>query len=200
MRTVTAVESVTLDGVMQGLGRPDEDPRGGFAEGGWGPPYADPVMAEAMGRDMAGTGGIVLGRRTYLDFFGYWPRQDDNPYTDVLNATQKHVASRTLTGPLPWQNSSLLAGDAAQALAALKQKPGGDLVILGSGALVRSLLPAGVIDTVTLLIHPLILGSGRRLFADAGPRLGLRLRDTVTTTTGVVIATYAAGSGPARGA
>ena len=189
MGKLVAFESLTLDGVMQAPGRPDEDRRGGFEHGGWAAPYADPVMAEVAGEGMATNGGILLGRRTYEDFFEVWPKQTDNPFTDVLNNTQKYVASRTLKEPLSWENSTLLDGDAADAVLDLKSQVEKDIVVLGSGALVRSLMRRDLIDTYMLLIHPLVLGSGRRLFEDGG-LAKLRLVDSRTTTTGVVIATY----------
>jgi dihydrofolate reductase len=189
MSKVVVVNNVTLDGVMQAPARPDEDRRGGFTRGGWALPYNDEVMAQRMGRNMSQGGSLLLGRRTYEDFYGVWPSRTDNPYTEVLNNTRKYVASTTLAEPLPWQNSTLLQGDAAQAVARLRQQPGKDLVVLGSGALIHSLLPHHLIDEFVLLIHPLVLGSGRRLFPD-GAAVALRLTDSVTTTTGVVIATY----------
>ena len=189
MSKVVVVNNVTLDGVMQAPARPDEDRRGGFTRGGWALPYNDEVMAQRMGRNMSQGGSLLLGRRTYEDFYGVWPSRTDNPYTEVLNNTQKYVASTTLDEPLPWQNSTLLRGDAAQAVARLRQQPGKDLVILGSGALIHSLLPHHLIDEFVLLIHPLVLGSGRRLFPE-GAAVALRLTDSVTTTTGVMIATY----------
>jgi dihydrofolate reductase len=182
--------SVSLDGVMQAPGRPDEDTRDGFEHGGWAIPYSDPVMAEIATKDMADTGAILLGRRTYEDFYSFWPHQTDNPFTEVLDNTLKYVASTTLREPLPWRNSALLEGDAADAVARLKQQPGKDLVVLGSGALARSLLERDLVDRYVLLIHPLVLGTGRRLFQDGGPSAALRLVDARTTTTGVVIATY----------
>jgi len=181
--------SLTLDGVMQGPGRPDEDKRGGFSHGGWAVPYSDPVMASYAG-SMTNTDGILLGRRTYEDFYSVWPKRTDNPYTEVLNNTQKFVASRTLEEPLPWVNSTLLKGDAAQTVAGLKERPGKDLVILGSGELVRSLMRGNLVDEYILLIHPLVLGSGQRLFPDSGSSAALRLVDSKATTTGVLIATY----------
>jgi dihydrofolate reductase len=189
MSKVVVVNNVTLDGVMQAPARPDEDRRGGFTRGGWALPYNDEVMAQRMGRNMSQGGSLLLGRRPYEDFYGVWPSRTDNPYTEVLNNTRKYVASTTLAEPLPWQNSTLLQGDAAQAVARLRQQPGKDLVVLGSGALIHSLLPHHLIDEFVLLIHPLVLGSGRRLFPD-GAAVALRLTDSVTTTTGVVIATY----------
>ena len=189
-RRIVVFTSLTLDGVMQAPARPDEDVRGGFQHGGWAAPYSDASMAAAAGESMATTEGIILGRRTYEDFYSVWPNRTDNPYTEVLNNAQKYVASRTLKEPLPWVNSTLLKGDAAQAVARLKEQPGKDLVILGSGELVRSLMRSNLIDRYILLIHPLVLGSGKRLFPDGGSPAPLRLIDSKTTTTGVVIATY----------
>jgi len=179
--------NLTLDGVMQAPGRPDEDRRGGFEHGGWAMPYA---TMEAAEESMAYTGALLLGRRTYEDFYAVWPNRTDNPFTAVLNNTQKYVASTTLSEPLSWSNSTLLKGDAAEAVARLKEELGKDLVILGSGELVQSLMRRNLVDEYVLLIHPLVLGSGRRLFADGGAFAALRLVDTKTTTTGVVIATY----------
>ena len=191
MRRVTVTEHLTLDGVMQAPGRPDEDTRGGFEHGGWAIPGNDEVMATVMGEGMARGGSLLLGRRTYEDFYGFWPHQKDNPFTDVLNDIEKFVASRTLTEPLSWNNSTLLEGDAADAVKELKEQPGEDIGVLGSGELVQSLIRHQLVDEYLLMIHPLVLGSGRRLFPD-GVHSSLRLVDSVTTTTGVVIATYRA--------
>jgi dihydrofolate reductase len=139
---------------------------------------------------MATTGALLFGRRTYEDFYSVWPNRTDNPFTAVLNNTQKYVASTTLKEPLPWINSTLLKGDAAEAAAQIKEQPGKDIVILGSGELVRSLMRHNLIDEYMLLIHPLILGTGRRLFPDDGVFAALRLVNIQTTATGVVIATY----------
>jgi dihydrofolate reductase len=190
VRKVVVFTSVTLDGVMQAPGRPDEDPRGGFTHGGWASAYNDPVMGAVAAEGMANTGPILLGRRTYQDFHSFWPHQTDNPFTEVLDNSQKYVASTTLSEPLPWKNSTLLEGDAAEAVAALKRQPGKDMVVLGSGELVQALMRRTLVDQYVLLIHPLVLGSGRRLFPDGGAPATLRLVDTKTTTTGVVIATY----------
>lgn len=188
MGKVTAICNLTLDGVMQAPGRADEDERGGFTHGGWAKPY----MADAMNRLMAeerggGPEAMLFGRRTYQDFFGFWPHQEANPYTEHMNKVQKYVVSRTLAEPLPWQNSTLIGGDAAAGIAALKQET--DLILMGSGALVRSLLPSRVIDEFKLLIHPLVLGSGQRLFDD-GTEATLHLHSAVATTTGVILASY----------
>jgi dihydrofolate reductase len=191
MSKVIAFMLLTLDGVMQSPGRKDEDRRDGFEHGGWATTYADPIMGKVAGESMAGTGALLFGRRTYEDFYAVWPkRTDDNPFTAVLNNTQKYVASGTLQEPLPWINSTLLKGDAAEAVAKLREEPGKDIVVLGSGDLVRSLTRHNLIDRYVLQIHPLVLGSGRRLFAEDGAYAALRLVDTKTTTTGVVIATY----------
>jgi dihydrofolate reductase len=190
MRRIVVVESITLDGVMQAPGAPDEDTRDGFAHGGWALPYNDEVMGREMAKGM-GTTELLFGRLTYERFYAHWPNQPEpNPFTQVLNATQKYVVSTTLSEPLPWVNSTLLAGDAATSVAKLKEQPGKDLAVLGSGELVRSLLRHDLIDEYTLLIHPLVLGTGRRLFADHGSAATLRLAGSVTTTTGVVVATY----------
>jgi len=182
--------NLTLDGVMQAPGRADEDTRGGFKHGGWAAPYFDPVMARAAAEGIAKRPALLLGRRTYEDFYSVWPQRTDNPFSEVLNNAQKYVASRTLKEPLPWMNSTLLKGDAAEALAALKQQLGEDFAVLGSGQLVQSLMRGSLIDEYILSIHPLVLGSGRRLFAEGVPLAKLQLVDTKTTTTGVVIATY----------
>ena len=191
MTDIQVFMSVSLDGVMQAPARPDEDTRGGFSRGGWATKYADPAMWEGMGR----AGSLLFGRRTYEDFYGVWPTRSDNPFTPVLNASQKYVVSRTLEEPLPWENSTLLRGDAVVAVAGLKEKLDQDIMILGSGELVRSLMASDLIDAYTLLIHPLVLGEGQRLFADGGPPADLGLVGSKTTGTGVVIATYRTGIG-----
>jgi dihydrofolate reductase len=194
MRRIVVFMNLTLDGVMQAPGRSDEDRRDGFEYGGWATPYADPAVGKAAGESMAKTDALLFGRRTYEDFYSVWPNRTDNPFTEILNNTQKYVASTTLKEPLVWKNSTLLKGDAAEAVARLKEEPGKDIVILGSGELVRSLMRPrmrpNLIDEYVFLIHPLVLGSGRRLFPDDGTRAALRLSDVQTTTTGVVVVTY----------
>jgi dihydrofolate reductase len=192
MRKVVVFTSLTLDGVMQAPGRPDEDTRGGFGHGGWALPYNDEVMGKVVGENMAGSGSLVLGRRTYEDFYGFWPKQADNPFTEVLDNTRKYVASTTLAEPLPWRNSTLLEGDAAEAVARLKREQGKDLTVLGSGELVQALRRRDLVDEYVLLIHPLVLGTGRRLFPEGGGTASLRLTGSTATTTGVIIATYQA--------
>lgn len=190
MRQLSVTNSVTLDGVMQAPGGPDEDRRGGFEHGGWAAPFSDAVMARKMGEGMAARSQLLFGRQTYESFASYWPHQTDNPFTEVLDNTQKYVASRTLTEPLPWQNSTLLRGDAADAVAELKDTEGPDLVILGSGELITSLAQRQLIDTYILLIHPVVLGTGRRLFPDGAALARFTLTESVSTTTGVIMATY----------
>jgi dihydrofolate reductase len=190
MSRLVVINHLTLDGVMQAPGRADEDRRGGFEHGGWARPYGDEVMGRVMGEGMAKGGALLLGRRTYEDFAAFWPKQRDNPFTPVLNERRKYVASRTLQEPLPWVNSTLLEGDAADAVARLKQEQDDDLAVLGSGELVQTLMRRNLVDEYLLTIHPLVLGSGRRLFTDGGAYATLRLVEAITTTTGVVIATY----------
>jgi dihydrofolate reductase len=191
MRSITATMFVTLDGVVQALGRPDEDPRGGFTHGGWGPRYNDEVMGRELAKGMARPGDMLLGRRTWQDFTTAWGRATDgNPFTAHLNAATKYVVSRTLPDADAWQNSILLRGDAVDTVAALKARPGNDLSINGSASLVRSLHAAGLIDHYTLLIHPLTLGSGTRLFEGTAPLTEFDLTGSVTTGKGVIIAHY----------
>jgi len=189
MTRIVVFMNLTLDGVMQAPGRPDEDVRGGFSHGGWATPYADPAMGRVAAESMATTGALLFGRRTYEDFYAVWPHRKNNPFTEVLNNTRKYVVSTTLEEPLPWSNSTLLKGDAVKAVAELKARPGKDIVVLGSGALLQSLMAHNLIDEYVLQIHPLVIGSGSRLFND-GPFAALRLVGTKTTTTGVVIASY----------
>jgi dihydrofolate reductase len=187
MSKVVVLTNLTLDGVMQGPAGPDEDRRDGFEHGGWAAPYA---AMEATGNTFASAGALLFGRRTYENFYAVWPKQTNSPYTEFLNTIPKYVASTTLKEPLPWSNSTLLKGDAAQAVSQLKEQPGKDLLIMGSGELIQSLMRANLIDDYVLLIHPLVLGSGRRLFPDGGAAATLRLVATSTTDKGVVIATY----------
>jgi len=187
MGKIIAFINVSLDGVMQAPARPDEDPRGGFTHGGWGAPYA--AMASA-GEAMANAGGLLLGRRTYENFHSVWPKRKESPYSAYMDNVQKYVASRTLKEPLPWQNSTLLSGDLVNALTELKKSQDKDLVIMGSGELIRSLMPDNLVDEFVLLIHPLVLGQGQRLFADGVPSTPLELVSTKTTDKGVIAATY----------
>jgi dihydrofolate reductase len=198
MGRVVVMNHLTLDGVMQGPGRPDEDTRGGFTYGGWGERSAMPgdAAGKAMGERMAAGGGLagwLFGRRTYESLLASWNTRGC-PFKDALNNAPKYVASTTLIEPLPWPNSTLLHGDAAEAVGALKARSDGVLAIMGSGMLIGSLMAADLIDEYLLMIHPLVLGAGRRLFPE-GVHVSLRLTESATTSTGVVIASYE----PARG-
>ena len=188
MSRVVVLNHITLDGVMQGPGRPDEDTRDGFEHGGWSIDDNDDVMGQALGVRLAESGGLLLGRRSYEDMLAYW-NTTDSQFKDALNNAPKYVASNT-SEPLSWPNSTPLTGDVPKAVSELKERPGGDLHIMGSGVLIQSLMPHGLIDEYMLLIHPLVLGSGHKLFQDGGPFTTLRLVDNVSTTKGVVIATY----------
>ncbi len=189
MSNVVVFTNLTLDGVMQAPGRPDEDRRGGFQHGGWGAPYAAMTSSEA-GESIPNFGALLLGRRTYEDFFAYWPKQTDSPFTEVLNKMQKYVASTTLEEPLPWMNSTLLKGDVPKAVSGLKAQPGMDIVVMGSGELVQALMKYKLVDKYVLLIHPLVLGSGRHLFPDGGASAALHLVSAKATPNGVVVASY----------
>jgi dihydrofolate reductase len=190
MSEIVVINHVTLDGVMQAPGLPDEDIRGGFEHGGWAAPNTDEVMLGVLGKGMAHGGPLLLGRRTYEQFYDLWPKQTDNPFTEVLNKAQKYVASTTLSEPLPWSNSTLLKGDAGEAVARLKDESEERIGVLGSGDLIQTLREHDLVDEYLLMVHPLVLGTGRRLFEDGGPYRPLRLADSVVTTKGVVIATY----------
>ena len=187
MRKITVFTNLTLDGVMQAPGRPDEDKRGGFPYGGWAAPYA--AMTQAGG-GMSDAAPLLMGRRTYEDFYSFWPKQKDNPFTEILNKAEKYLASTTLKEPLPWSNSTLLKGDVAKAIAQLKDEPGKDFLVMGSGEFVQTLMKHNLVDQYILLIHPLVLGIGRKLFKDGSAYSALQLVESKTTPNGVVIATY----------
>jgi dihydrofolate reductase len=189
MSRVVVINHLTLDGVMQAPGRREEDTREGFVHGGWAAANVDEAVNAAMGARMPQSGGLLLGRRSYEDMLGFWNTQD-SPFKDILNSSPKYVVSRTLREPLPWPNSTLMSGDVAEAVAHLKQQPGKDLTVMGSGELIQTLMRHGLVDQYLLFIHPLVLGTGRRLFADGGPPASLRLVDSTVSTTGVLIATY----------
>ena len=188
MRKIAAVESISLDGVMQAPGRLDEDERGGFAHGGWAVPFAaDPVQGRVMAGHMRGESDLLFGRRTYEDFHRSWAGRTDNPFSPRLDAGRKYVVSGTLAEPLIWANSVLLPDVAA--VKALPDGPG--LTLLGSGQLLRALLAEDLVDELLLLVHPIVLGAGQRLFADDGPHARLRLADVTPTGAGVLITQYA---------
>ena len=188
MGRVIVMNQLTLDGVMQGPGRPDEDTRDGFAHGGWAVPHGDEAMVTKMGERMGGDWAFLFGRRTYEDLLASWNAQG-GPFKDALNNARKYVASSNPTARLGWPNSTLLHGDVPAAVADLKQRSGTNLVIMGSGVLTGSLMAANLVDVYLLMIHPLVLGTGRRLFPE-GVQVPLRLADSLITSTGVVIASY----------
>ncbi len=191
MSRIIVINHLTLDGVMQGPGRAEEDTRDGFAHGGWGSAHVDDAVSNAVYARVSEGGGLrlLLGRFSYEDMLGYWNTQD-SPFKHGLNNATKYVASRTLREPLAWPKSTLLRGDVADAVVQLKRQPGADITVMGSGELIQTLMCHHLIDEYLLLIHPLVLGTGRRLFAASGPPVTLRLVDSVNTATGVLIATY----------
>ncbi|GAB3401128.1 dihydrofolate reductase family protein [Schumannella luteola] len=197
MARISVTESVTLDGVMQGLGRADEDTRGGFDRGGWGDGYQDEASMRFMGEGMAEQGVMLFGRRTYDDVLGHWTAvTESNPFTEHLVNATKYVVSRSSHTQLAYPNSTLLAGDAVETVGRLKGEVDGAISIIGSGELVRALHAAGLVDEFTLQIHPIVLGAGTRLFADgdaergAVARADLVLERSVVTSTGLIIAQY----------
>lgn len=187
MRKIVVFTNLTLDGVMQAPARQDEDTRDRFPYGGWGAPYAAMSFVNNSSLD---TGPMLFGRRTYEDFYSVWPKRTDSPYSQILNNAQKYVASTTLKEPLPWVNSTLIKGDVPAALAELKSQPGKNFLVMGSGVLVGTLLQRHLVDLFVLLIHPLVLGTGRRLFPEGSPYTSFKLLEAKPTPNGVVIATY----------
>jgi dihydrofolate reductase len=189
---------LTLDGVMQAPGGPEEDPDGGFAHGGWSFPYGDEDFGAAMTGWFEHASAFLLGRKTYEIFSSHWPRVTDpgDPIAAKLNALPKYVASTTLASA-DWQNSSILAGDAAAEVAKLKEQPGDELQVHGSGKLAHTLIDHDLIDEYRLLVFPVHLGSGKKLFRDGAKAAALRLTGATTTGAGVVIATYQP-AGPVR--
>ena len=191
---------LTLDGVMQAPGGPDEDRDGGFEHGGWSFPYSDPDFGATMAGWFAQADAFLLGRRTYDIFSGYWPQVTDpgNPIASKLNALPKYVASTTL-GSVAWHNSVLLGGDVATEVGKLKEQPGRELQVHGSGGLAQTLISADLVDEYRLLTFPVHLGAGRKLFRD-GLRAGaLRLVSSATTSTGIVVARYEPDGAPRHG-
>lgn len=187
--SVLVINHVSLDGVMQGPGRPDEDTRGGFAHGGWAESASDQATAEAMGRAMSRPFSWLFGRRSYEDMLSHW-NQAGGPFKDGLNQVPKFVASSDPSADLPWPNSTLITGDVPARVAQMREQQETDLVVMGSGQLVRSLLPHGLVDKVLLFVHPVLLGSGRRLFGSDEQARRLRLVESTATDTGVLIVTY----------
>jgi dihydrofolate reductase len=193
MRKVIVNEFMSLDGVVQAPGGADEDTAGGFRHGGWHMQYMDDVAQQRALAGIVEAGGFLLGRGTYEIFAAYWPNasEEEQVLAEPLNSKPKWVASRTLGGELAWQNSTLLEGDASDAVAALKRGDGADIHVIGSPQLVRTLLDGGLVDELRLMIDPVVLGGGKRFFEDDGELRSLRLVDSETTSTGVILATYA---------
>ncbi|WP_433475998.1 dihydrofolate reductase family protein [Spirillospora sp. CA-142024] len=196
---LTVTTFITLDGVGQAPGGPDEDRSGGFEHGGWSFPFADEDFGRAVSGWFAEADAFLLGRRTYEIFAGHWPKMTDenDPVASKLNSLPKYVASRTL-GTAEWAGTTILEGDAAEAVAKLKAEPGRELQVHGSLDLVQTLIKAGLVDEVRVLIFPVVLGTGKRLFDDIVPT-GLRLTDSKVTSTGVTIQTYQPTGRPAYG-
>jgi dihydrofolate reductase len=187
---VRVIEFLSLDGVMQAPGAADEDTEGGFQHGGWQRPYFDDVLGATAAEGMAETDAYLFGRKTYEKMAAYWPTApEDDPYGRHMNSTPKYVASRTLQD-VEWQNSTLIEGDVAEKVARLKEQPGKNIAVLGSGDLVQTLLEHDLVDEFFLAVYPLVLGSGKRLFRDSDQVRKLRLVDSKPTSTGGVILTY----------
>jgi dihydrofolate reductase len=191
MRIVVS-EFLTLDGVMQGPGGKEEDTEGGFQHGGWqlDNDYIDDVAGRVIMESFEESGSMLLGRRTYDIFAGYWPTSNEEPIAGLMNSMKKYVASRTLKSPLEWENSELLEGDTVEAVRELKGQPGKDLVVIGSGDFAQTLIDNDLVDEYRLMIHPIVVGGGKRLFRDGNPLAKFALTDSKISTTGVVILTY----------
>jgi dihydrofolate reductase len=192
MRKLIVNEFMSLDGVVQAPGAEDEDTSGGFQHGGWHLRYFDEPSQKWVVDGLNSAGGFVFGRRTYETFAAYWPNAsaEEQVIAQPLNTRPKYVASTTLTEPLAWQNSTVLQGDVAEAVAALKQEDGAELQVIGSTQLVQTLIEHDLVDELRLMIDPLVLGGGKRIFRDDGALRPFRLVDSQVTTTGAIIATY----------
>jgi dihydrofolate reductase len=193
MRKVIVNEFMSLDGVAQAPGGAEEDTSGGFAHGGWHMRYMEDELAQRwVLESILAAGGFLLGRRTYEIFAAYWPKapEEEQVIAEPLNTKPKYVVSTTLTNPLDWQNSTLVEGDVAAAVAALKQEDGGDLHVIGSTELVQTLIEHDLVDEFRLMIDPVVLGGGKRIFRDDGSLKPLRLVDGQVTSTGAILATY----------
>jgi dihydrofolate reductase len=188
---LTTTTHVSVDGVMQGLGGPDEDRSGGFERGGWAPPLFDNEAATFLDQVYQRADAFLFGRRTYEIFAGYWGVMADsgNPIAAALNTRPKYVASTTLTDP-QWADTTVLSGDVGAAIGELKAKPAGELQVHGSGNLVRWLLANQLVDEITLLVYPVVVGQGTRLFPDTGPDVALELVESRSTPKGVTIQVY----------
>jgi dihydrofolate reductase len=191
MRKLIVSEFLTLDGVMQAPGNPDEDRSGGFDRGGWQLDYFDDALGAYVMGALESTDAYLLGRRTYEIFAAHWPKQGpEDPLAGMFNNTTKYVVSTTLNAPLEWQNSQLIQGDVPAEIAKVKAAAGKDIQLIGSGQLVDTLTKNDLVDEYRLMIHPVVLGKGKRLFREGTPAK-LRVIDSKTTSTGVVMVTYA---------
>jgi dihydrofolate reductase len=197
MRKVIVNEFMSLDGIVQAPGGEDEDTTGGFEHGGWHMRYMEEPAQKRVLEGIVEAGGFILGRRTYEIFAAYWPNapEEEQVIAEPLNTKPKYVASRTLSDPLEWQNSTVLQGDVPEAVTALKQEDGADLHVIGSTELVQTLIEHDLVDEFRLMIDPVVLGGGKRIFRDDGAFRPLRLVDSLVTTTGAIIATYAPAEG-----
>jgi dihydrofolate reductase len=198
MRKVIVNEFMSLDGVVQAPGAEDEDPSGGFQHGGWHLRYFDDLSRKWVLDGLTAAGGFLLGRRTYDTLAAYWPNapEEEQVIAQPLNTLPKYVASRTLSEPLEWQNSTVLQGDVAEAVAALKQGAGGELQVIGSTELVQTLLEHDLVDEFRVMLDPLVLGGGKRIFRDDGALRPLQLVEHHVTTTGAILASYAPADEP----
>jgi dihydrofolate reductase len=192
MRKLRVIEFLSLDGVMQAPAAPDEDTEGGFRHGGWQRPFVDDVLGATAAEGMSATDAYLFGRKTYEHMAAHWPKApEDDPYARHLNETPKYVASTTLES-VEWRNSTLIEGDVAEEVAKLKEREGGNIAVLGSGHLVQTLMKHDLIDEYFLVVFPIVLGSGKRLFRETDQPVRLRLVDSKPTSTGGLILTYRA--------
>jgi dihydrofolate reductase len=190
MRKLVVIDFLSLDGVMQAPGQPEEDTEGGFKHGGWAVPYHDQGLAESVAVSMAATDAYLFGRKTYENFAAYWPTAPrEIPFTDHLNNTAKYVVSKTLTNP-EWHNSTVIDGDAVDEIRKLKRQSGKNIAVLGSGELVQTLIENDLVDEYFLTVYPIVLGGGKRLFRDNDQLKKLELVNSQTTSTGGVALTY----------
>jgi dihydrofolate reductase len=190
MRKPAVIDFLSLDGVMQAPGQPEEDTEGGFKHGGWAIPYHNEELAESVADSMAATDAYLFGRKTYENFAAYWPTAPrEIPFTDHLNNTAKYVVSTTLKNP-GWHNSTVIDGDVVEEVRKLKQQPGKTIAVLGSGELVQTLIENDLVDEYFLTVYPVVLGGGKRLFRDDKQLRRLELVDFKTTSTGGVALTY----------
>jgi dihydrofolate reductase len=188
---IVVSEFLTLDGVMQGPGSAEEDPSGGFGKGGWQLAFPDATLGKFVLDGLAGAGSYLLGRRTYDIFAGYWPNQPvDGAVSSLMNSKRKFVVSRTLSEPLSWHNSTLIKTDVVGRLRQLKSEVDGDMMVIGSGDLAQTLMADDLVDQYRLMVYPVVLGEGKRLFRDAAAIKRLRLADSESTSAGILLLTY----------